>query len=163
MTYTISTDEPLYQGAPRTYQTFSEAALENGRSRIYLGVHWQFDADDGYAAGTALGQYVARSVLQPLTGDERDLIAADLDLPAAGGGLPADELEPDVIDATLSLRAASLESGTTMIALDQPPRVTRASACWTSRAAGSPSCSMARTPPGHGPWPGKAGDSMARA
>jgi len=69
ITYTISTDDPLYAGGPRTYRSLSEAAVENARSRIYLGVHWQFDADDGLAAGTALGQYVARSILRPVMGD----------------------------------------------------------------------------------------------
>src|SRR4029453_584861 len=34
------------------------------RSRIYLGVHWSFDANDGLIAGRALGQYVARNALQ---------------------------------------------------------------------------------------------------
>jgi hypothetical protein len=66
ITHTISTDDPLYTGGPRTYTSFSEAAIENGRSRIYLGVHWQFDADDGLVAGTALGNYVYANFLRPV-------------------------------------------------------------------------------------------------
>lgn len=66
ITHTISTDDPLYAGGPRTYRSFSEAAVENARSRIYLGVHWQFDADDGVKAGTALGDYVASGILRPV-------------------------------------------------------------------------------------------------
>ena len=86
VTYTISTDEPLYTGAPRTYRTFSEAALENAQSRIYLGVHWQFDADDGNAAGTALGEYVYAHALLPLSASR--LLASEAPtgtkLPVAG-------------------------------------------------------------------------------
>jgi hypothetical protein len=31
----------------RTFASFSAAEKENGRSRIWLGIHWQFDADNG--------------------------------------------------------------------------------------------------------------------
>ena len=65
ITHTFGTDDPLYTGGPRTYHSFSEAAIENARSRIYLGVHWQFDADDGVAAGSALGHFVYGSILRP--------------------------------------------------------------------------------------------------
>ena len=70
ITHTISTDDPLYTGQPRTYRSFAAAARENARSRIYLGVHWQFDADDGLAAGAALGDYVARGILRPVADDQ---------------------------------------------------------------------------------------------
>ncbi len=73
VTHTITTDEPLYTGGPRTYRSFLDEAKENAQSRIYLGVHWQFDADDGIQAGTRLGDYVAESILMPVAGD--DLIA----------------------------------------------------------------------------------------
>ena len=64
MTYTITSEDPLYTGGPRTYNSFSEAALENGRSRVYLGVHWQFDADEGYTCGTHVGDWTASHELQ---------------------------------------------------------------------------------------------------
>lgn len=67
VTFAVTTDEPLYTGGPRTYRTFSEAAAEDAQSRIFLGVHWQFDADDGLAAGTTLGDYVFAHALLPLT------------------------------------------------------------------------------------------------
>lgn len=52
--------------ATRQFDSISEAALENGRSRVYLGVHWQFDADFGYMMGTELGYLVYGSILQPI-------------------------------------------------------------------------------------------------
>jgi hypothetical protein len=39
-------------------------ARENGRSRVYLGVHWQWDADDAYVAGTALGDWMFDNYLR---------------------------------------------------------------------------------------------------
>jgi membrane-associated phospholipid phosphatase len=45
----------------RTYSSFSAAAIENARSRVYLGVHYQFDADFGLSTGESVaGQAVAR-------------------------------------------------------------------------------------------------------
>ncbi len=32
---------------------------ENGMSRIYLGIHWLFDQQDGIALGHAIAQYAA--------------------------------------------------------------------------------------------------------
>jgi hypothetical protein len=32
---------------------------ENGMSRIYLGVHWLFDQEDGIALGNAIAQFAA--------------------------------------------------------------------------------------------------------
>jgi len=61
---TLSTDEP---GSPdRDFTSFTQMALENGRSRVYLGVHYQWDADDGYTSGTALGHHVAANFFQPV-------------------------------------------------------------------------------------------------
>jgi len=51
--------------SPRSFAKLSDAALENARSRIYLGIHWQFDADEGVRAGTAIGDHVYTTLLQP--------------------------------------------------------------------------------------------------
>ena len=51
--------------SPRSFAKLSDAALENARSRIYLGIHWQFDADEGIRAGTAIGDHVYTTILQP--------------------------------------------------------------------------------------------------
>ncbi|MFN0010474.1 MAG: vanadium-dependent haloperoxidase [Phycisphaerales bacterium] len=54
--FTISSEDPFNTG-DRTFSSFSQAALENARSRIYLGVHWDFDGAEGYTCGTALGDW----------------------------------------------------------------------------------------------------------
>jgi PAP2 superfamily len=55
ITYTGGTEDPHVVGVTRTFTGFSSAASEDARSRIYLGVHWQFDGDDGRAAGDNVG------------------------------------------------------------------------------------------------------------
>jgi hypothetical protein len=35
-------------------------------SRIYLGVHWRMDQEDGQALGRAVAQYVADNYFQPV-------------------------------------------------------------------------------------------------
>ena len=54
--FELSSDE--LDGMTRSFSSLSEAAAENGRSRVYLGIHWNFD--DLVAQGT--GQDVARFV-----------------------------------------------------------------------------------------------------
>jgi hypothetical protein len=54
-------------GVERSFASFSEAAAEAGRSRIYGGIHWECDNADGLAMGRALGIYVCRKLLLPRT------------------------------------------------------------------------------------------------
>jgi hypothetical protein len=51
----------------RTYHSFSQAAFENAESRIYLGIHWSFDRDEGIKCGNAVANYVFDNFLQPNT------------------------------------------------------------------------------------------------
>ncbi|TDC85809.1 phosphatase PAP2 family protein [Micromonospora sp. KC606] len=56
--FTGTTDDPNAAGVRRSFGSFTQAARENARSRIYLGVHFQFDADAGITAGLAVGAHV---------------------------------------------------------------------------------------------------------
>ncbi|MGB8701328.1 MAG: hypothetical protein WCD18_18095 [Thermosynechococcaceae cyanobacterium] len=49
----------------RSFSTLSQAIQENARSRIYLGVHWQFDADSGVESGEQISQYIFNNALKP--------------------------------------------------------------------------------------------------
>jgi hypothetical protein len=49
--------------APRSYASFSQAAHEAGRSRIYGGIHFQFSNDGGREAGKEIGQEIVRTRL----------------------------------------------------------------------------------------------------
>lgn len=48
----------------RTFQSFTQAKLENAQSRIYLGIHWAFDRDEGIKQGDQVANYVFDHVLQ---------------------------------------------------------------------------------------------------
>jgi hypothetical protein len=52
-------------GGARSYASFWSAAEEAGRSRIYGGIHYEFDNREGLAAGRALGLYVCGNFLPP--------------------------------------------------------------------------------------------------
>jgi hypothetical protein len=83
---------------PRTYNSFSQMAGENAQSRIYLGIHWHFDAVEGIRCGNEIADYVITHALRPRHGevtvlpsmDPEDQIALAIQLEdvAANGGLP---------------------------------------------------------------------------
>jgi membrane-associated phospholipid phosphatase len=87
-----STSEGL-PGVTRSFAGFWAAAEEAGQSRIYGGIHWQFDNTEGLASGRALGRYVAERFLTPRGGT---------DVPAAVL-LPTRRNRPASVDATGSL------------------------------------------------------------
>ncbi|MBB5873768.1 membrane-associated phospholipid phosphatase [Allocatelliglobosispora scoriae] len=64
-TWTATTEDPHAVGVTRTFTTFTAAATENARSRVYLGVHYQWDADYGMAAGSSVAAYQATKLLTP--------------------------------------------------------------------------------------------------
>jgi hypothetical protein len=65
ITFTATTEDPHALEVKRTFTSFSAAAIENARSRIYLGVHYQFDGDFGRSTGTSVGNYVVSRLLRP--------------------------------------------------------------------------------------------------
>jgi hypothetical protein len=48
----------------RSYTSFSQAAAENAMSRIYLGIHWSFDAVQGVQCGDSIGNFVFANLLK---------------------------------------------------------------------------------------------------
>jgi hypothetical protein len=53
-------------GVIRSFDSFSDAAKENGMSRIYAGVHWDFDDMSGHQAGEELGNYIFANFMTPV-------------------------------------------------------------------------------------------------
>ncbi len=65
----------------RSFNSFSQAAEENGQSRIYLGIHWAFDKTAGIACGESIADYIFNNLLLP----RRTSVAANtVTLPTAG-------------------------------------------------------------------------------
>jgi hypothetical protein len=53
-------------GVARSFPNFTAAAEEAGMSRIYGGIHYQFDNTYGLSSGRQLGEYVAANFLRPV-------------------------------------------------------------------------------------------------
>jgi hypothetical protein len=49
---------------PRSFKSLSHAEEENGQSRIYLGIHWAFDKNQGIAQGRRVADYVFERVFK---------------------------------------------------------------------------------------------------
>ncbi|MDZ4406082.1 vanadium-dependent haloperoxidase [Prosthecobacter sp.] len=65
--FTTDTESPfLPLGYTRDYTSFSEAAAEAGMSRIYGGIHWDWDNTEGQVLGANVADNVFNSYFQPV-------------------------------------------------------------------------------------------------
>jgi hypothetical protein len=62
----FSTGSDGLRGVRRSYDSLWQAAEEAGKSRIYGGIHWEFDNADGLAGGRAVADYVFQNFMTPL-------------------------------------------------------------------------------------------------
>jgi hypothetical protein len=69
------TDTSGVERVSRTYRSFSQAAEEAGRSRIYAGIHFQFDNRAGLESGRAVGRYIVEHYLQPISAPTNNTLA----------------------------------------------------------------------------------------
>jgi hypothetical protein len=51
---------------PRTFANLSAAEEENGQSRIYLGIHWEFDKTEGMLQGRRIADFVMNHAFEPI-------------------------------------------------------------------------------------------------
>ncbi|GAB3570019.1 hypothetical protein GCM10027578_25580 [Spirosoma luteolum] len=65
ITFIATTEDPNATVRQRSFNSLTAAALENARSRVYLGVHFQWDGDNGFLSGTRVGELVATQLLKP--------------------------------------------------------------------------------------------------
>lgn len=54
--FTLTSDE--LEGVERSFTSLSQAMAENGRSRVYLGIHWNFDDIEGQNLGAAIARHI---------------------------------------------------------------------------------------------------------
>jgi hypothetical protein len=66
---------------PQKFTSFSEAEFQNGQSRIYMGIHWAFDRDEGIRQGNRVADYVFQHAFMP-AGEQK----ASVQQPARGRG-----------------------------------------------------------------------------
>ncbi|MFM9827783.1 MAG: hypothetical protein ACKVOB_03435 [Sphingomonas sp.] len=69
----FGTPRPL---VPVRFRSFQQAQEENGRSRVYNGVHWTWDDTQGQNIGVSIGQYLQANAFKRVRGggddDDRD-------------------------------------------------------------------------------------------
>jgi hypothetical protein len=63
-TFTTSSDG--LPNAAFSFNSFDEAANQAALSRVYAGIHFMFDSQDGLTEGQALGNYVVNGFLKPV-------------------------------------------------------------------------------------------------
>lgn len=68
----------------RSFTSFSQAAEEAGQSRIYGGIHWQYDNQAGLASGRTLAEHVFFDFLTPVSAP--GTCTADATTLCLGGG-----------------------------------------------------------------------------
>ena len=54
----------------RSFKSFSQAGLEASMSRVYLGIHFRYDSEEGHKLGTKIGKYANQNFLSPLESPE---------------------------------------------------------------------------------------------
>jgi hypothetical protein len=62
----FSTPSDSLPGVVRSFDSFSEAGEEAGQSRIYGGIHWQYDNQEALKAGRALAEHAFFNFLRPM-------------------------------------------------------------------------------------------------
>jgi hypothetical protein len=67
--FTTTSGAP-FAGLTRSFASFSQAAAENGESRIYCGIHFRSAVEDGIKLGNKIGGFAFTHVLQPLDRDD---------------------------------------------------------------------------------------------
>ena len=65
--FTLPSENPAVPD--RSFTSFSQAAQESADSRLYGGIHWRFDNEDGLTAGQSLGNFVARNFFEESHGE----------------------------------------------------------------------------------------------
>jgi PAP2 superfamily len=69
--FTMTSGVP-FAGITRSFMTFSQAAEENGLSRIYAGIHFRSTVEDGISQGKRIGAWVFAHVLRPVNETDID-------------------------------------------------------------------------------------------
>ncbi len=65
VTFEMTSGAP-YPGITRRFWCLSQAARENGASRVLAGLHFNCAVEAGYTQGTQVGEWAVQSLLQPL-------------------------------------------------------------------------------------------------
>jgi len=84
---TLDDDGTVRPRIVRSFDSFTEAKRENAQSRIYLGIHWAFDRDEGIKQGDAVANSVYETILKPRSDHHHDHDSHDNQLSAESTGV----------------------------------------------------------------------------
>jgi hypothetical protein len=73
-----------FAGLTRSFTSFSQAAAENGESRIYAGIHFRSAVEDGIQQGKNIGRYVFRHALRTVGDDDEEDQVEEQGFPGRG-------------------------------------------------------------------------------
>lgn len=65
VSFTMTSGQP-FPNISRRFWSFSQAAQENGASRVFAGIHFTTAVRAGYRQGTEIGDWAAANILRPL-------------------------------------------------------------------------------------------------
>jgi hypothetical protein len=68
VSFSMTSGQP-YPGITRKFWSFSEAARENGASRILAGIHFSNAVRAGYEQGEQIGAWTYANALRPVRAD----------------------------------------------------------------------------------------------
>jgi membrane-associated phospholipid phosphatase len=122
--YRFTTGSDGLPDVARSFASFEAAAAEAGQSRIYGGIHFQFDNQGGLASGGALGQFVFHNFLVPVEqeDDQGDNSAVPMHV-AFGSDLVERPAAPEAIGPTpLSPAQRAPALAAAPVDQDQPTR-----------------------------------------
>jgi membrane-associated phospholipid phosphatase len=108
--YHFSVGSEGLPGVTRSFDSFAAAAAEAGRSRIYGGIHYQFDNTAAQAAGALVGGYVTANFLRARNDGADQLRAAAAAPAVVNGSIRATQVRPLLVEALARWRAAGVDT-----------------------------------------------------
>jgi len=97
-------------GVTRSFASFDAAAAEAGRSRVYGGIHYQFDSTAGLEVGARLADYVMDGLLKPRDdGDDQLRAVAGASVPVTKS-LRGNQARSLLNEALARWRAAGIDT-----------------------------------------------------
>jgi hypothetical protein len=97
-------------GVTRSFDSFAAAAAEAGQSRIYGGIHYQFDNQNGQQLGRNVADYIVGGFLKPREDDGDDqLRAAAAAAAPVNASLRADQVQPLLAEALARWQATGID------------------------------------------------------
>jgi hypothetical protein len=106
--FTVGAD--TLPGVTRSFDSFAAAAAEAGQSRIYGGIHYQFDNQNGQQVGRNVADYVVGGFLKPRDDGDDHLEATAASPAPISEALRAGPVQPLLAEALARWQAAGTDT-----------------------------------------------------